>query len=170
MDNGCRCGCYPENNIYKTLLIESRYAFDVLGELLMGKMFGFMEKSYDHGSFISSLSIVQPILTVAAVAPTYCRPLIIGFAIIFSRLFKGLKASDGILEAAVSAVKQRKNEADHRTVDRIDLLAQLMRIVDTKGEENDFTLNEVTLETWAAMYVRRISGPRFWNTYLLFYY
>ena len=38
------------------------YAFDVIGELHFGQMFGFMEKEYDHESLIHSLDILNPLL------------------------------------------------------------------------------------------------------------
>ncbi len=38
------------------------YAFDVIGELYFGRMFGFMAYSHDHENYIHSLDTLMPLV------------------------------------------------------------------------------------------------------------
>jgi len=116
-------------------------------------MFGFMEKSEDHGGFIASLHALMPFLCIGAIAPTYVRPFIMGSAIFVPAAFRAVKAVDGIRKAAIEAAGKRKADLDAGVPHRNDLLQQLFNIVQEKGEKVNFTSNEATLESWVAMFV-----------------
>jgi hypothetical protein len=135
------------------LLTLHRYAFDVIGEIFFGNMFGFLEKSEDHGAFIASLDALMPVLCISAIAPWYVRPFVMGSAIVIPAAFRAVKAVDGIRAAAVEATGKRKKQITDETVKRNDMLQQLFDIVAEKGEKVNFTDSEVTLEAWVAMYV-----------------
>jgi hypothetical protein len=135
------------------LLTLHRYAFDVIGEIFFGNMFGFLEKSEDHGAFIASLDALMPVLCIAAIAPWYVRPFVMGSAIVIPAAFRAVKAVDGIRAAAVEAAGKRKKQITDDTVKRNDMLQQLFDIVAEKGEKVNFTDSEVTLEAWVAMCV-----------------
>lgn len=151
LESGFRCKSIYCTNCYQPVLTPCRYSFDVIGEIFFGRMFGFMENSHDHGAFIASLDALMPVLCIAAVAPTYMRPLIMGSAIVVPAALKAVKAVDGIRKAAIEAVTQRQQEMKAGTVHREDLLHQLFEIEREKGQKVNFTTNEVTLESWVAM-------------------
>jgi hypothetical protein len=130
-----------------------RYAFDVIGEIFFGNMFGFLEKSEDHGAFIASLDALMPVLCISAIAPWYLRPFVMGSAIVIPAAFRAVKAVDGIRAAAVEAAGKRKKQIADGSVKRNDILQQLFDIVGEKGEKVNFTDKEATLEAWVAMYV-----------------
>lgn len=127
------------------------YAFDVVGELAFGDMFGFMEKNTDIGGWIGALESLMPILCVAAIAPTYIRPFVLGLSIISPTVFKALKSFEGIHTAAVDVVAKRVKEIDAGTATRVDMLQQFGKIVREKGSQTGFTDSEVTLEAYVAM-------------------
>lgn len=127
------------------------YAFDVVGELSFGNMFGFMDKNTDIGGWIGALEALMPVLCAAAIAPTYFRPFVLGSAIISPTVFKALKSFEGIHTAAVDVVSKRVKEINAGIADRIDMLQQFSKIVRDKGDKTGFTDNEVTLEGYIAM-------------------
>lgn len=116
-------------------------------------MFGFLEKSEDHGAFIASLDALMPVLCISAIAPWYMRPFIMASAIVVPAALKAVKAVDGIRKAAVEAAGKRKKDIDDGVAHRNDMLQQLFDIVREKGEKVNFTDKEATLEAWVAMYV-----------------
>jgi len=130
----------------------SRYAFDVIGELYFGRMFGFMENSHDHEGWIHSLELLMPFLCLTAVAPSYVRPLILSSAIVVPGSLRALKAIDNIAVAANSCVAQRFEEVSTvETPPRSDLLQQLYTIYREKGDKIDFKMGEIKLEAYVAM-------------------
>ncbi|KAF2709865.1 cytochrome P450 [Pleomassaria siparia CBS 279.74] len=128
------------------------YAFDVIGEILFGSMFGFLKNSEDHGALIASLDVLMPVLCIAAIGPWYMRPFVMCSAIIIPSAFKAAQAVDGIRKAAVEAARKRKTDNEAGVEHRQDMLQQLFDIVSEKGEKLNFTDKEVTLEAWVAMF------------------
>jgi hypothetical protein len=132
----------------------SRYAFDVIGELYFGRMFGFMESGGDHGSWIESLDLLMPFLCMTAVAPSYVRPLILASAVVVPGSLKALKAIDNIGVAARSCVAKRFDEAPKSEgQSRTDILEQLYRIHLEKGDKVDFQLGDIQQEAYVALLV-----------------
>ena len=132
----------------------SRYAFDVIGELYFGRMFGFLKTGSDHGSWIHSLDLLMLFLCLTAVAPSHTRPLILMSAIVVPGSLKALKAIKTIGEAARSCVAQRfDNAARDLEPNRTDLLDQLYSIHLEKGEKVDFNRGEIEQEAYVALYV-----------------
>jgi hypothetical protein len=123
----------------------------VIGEVFFGKMFGFLEKSEDHGAFIASLDQLMPVLCISAVATSYVRPLIMSSAIFIPAALKAIKAIDGIRKAAVEAASTRKKSIEDGDPARHDMLQQLFEIVREKGEKVNFSDREATLEAYVAM-------------------
>ncbi|KAH4222840.1 hypothetical protein HBH64_162310 [Parastagonospora nodorum] len=128
------------------------YAFDVIGEVFFGKMFGFLEKSEDHGAFIASLDALMPVSCIAAIAPSYVRPIIMTLAIFLPAGLKAIKAIDAIRDAAVTAASTRKKSIEDGDPARHDMLQQLFEIVREKGEKVNFSDREATLEAHVAMF------------------
>ncbi|KAF1939453.1 cytochrome P450 [Clathrospora elynae] len=128
------------------------YAFDVIGEIFFGGMFGFLENSEDHGAFIASLDALMPVLCISGIGPAHLRPFIMCSAIFIPAAFRAVKAIDGIRKAAVDAAGKRIKEIEVGAVPRTDMLQQLFDIVREKGEKVNFSSREATLEAYAAMF------------------
>lgn len=129
-----------------------RYAFDVIGELYFGRMFGFMEHSHDHENYIHSLDTLMPILLTSAVAPTYTRPLILTSSIFSGAVRQALKAIEHIANAARGCVGERmQGSTDGEESHRRDILHQLLEITYTKGEKVDFGIREVEYEAYVGL-------------------
>jgi hypothetical protein len=114
-------------------------------------MFGFLEKSEDHGAFIASLDALMPVLCISAIAPSYLRPLIMMSAIFLPTGLKSVKAIGGIRTAAIEATDRRKKSIEDGEPLRHDMLQHLFEIVREKGEKVDFSHKEATLEGFVAM-------------------
>lgn len=128
------------------------YAFDVVGELFFGQMFGFLENAHDHESYIESLDTLIPAITTAAVAPSYIRPIILTSAILNPAARRALKAIDHIAAAArICVAKRREKTVGDDSSARHDLLHQLLGIVREKGEKVDFGVPEVEYEAYVAL-------------------
>jgi cytochrome P450 len=117
------------------------FTFDVIGELYFGRMFGFLEKAEDHGSWIHSLDLLMPFLCMTAVAPAFLRPLILTSAVVVPGALKAVKAVENIGVAARECVAARfadgpKLEGQTRT----DLLEQLYTIHKERGDKIDFKM------------------------------
>jgi hypothetical protein len=123
----------------------------VVGEIFFGDMFGFLQNSEDHGAFIASLDALMPVLCMAAIAPSYVRPIIMTSAIAIPAVLKAVKAIDGIRKAAVSAASRRMINIEEDAPVRNDMLQQLFDIVREKGEKMNFSSREATLEAYVAM-------------------
>lgn len=133
------------------MFIVYRYAFDVIGELYFGRMFGFMENSHDHNGWVNSLELFLPFLCVTGVGPTYLRPLILGSAMVVPGALKALKAFETIAEAARTCVAKRFNEPPAEGEKRTDILQQLYDIYQEKGDKVDFKMGEITQEAWVGL-------------------
>jgi hypothetical protein len=114
-------------------------------------MFGFLQNSEDHGAFIASLDALMPLLCVAAIAPSYLRPIIMTSAIVIPAALKAVKALDGIRKAALAAAGKRMQDIAEGAPLRHDMLQQLFDIVREKGEKVNFSSREATLESYVAM-------------------
>lgn len=150
--------------------LPARYAFDVIGELYFGRMFGFMEQRTDYQSYIESLDTLLPLLTVASVAPSYTRPIILASAIINPAVRKGLRAIDHIAAAAKACVNKRAQDlaaGGEGTAIRRDLMQQLFEIARAKGDKVDFGHGEITYEAYVGLYVSSVLFSPFRLSYPL---
>lgn len=118
-------------------------------------MFGFIEHSKDHESYIESLETLLPVLCAAAIASPMMRFSILGSSMISSRTRKAMKAIDHIAAAARSSVAGRRSESVKLEEQRQDLLHHLLQIVEDKGEKVDFGLGEVEYEAYVALYAHQ---------------
>ncbi|GAB7353809.1 hypothetical protein MBLNU459_g4187t1 [Dothideomycetes sp. NU459] len=148
------------NSVYSlsNVLQSERYAFDVVGELYFGRMFGFMQHRHDHGNYIESLDALIPGICATAVSASYARPLILASSLLLPTVRKGLKAIDHIAAAAKACVARRVEEQScagagaDGGVPRRDLLQQLLEIQQSKGEKVDFGRGEVEQEAYVALF------------------
>lgn len=131
------------------------YAYDVIGELYFGNMFGFLEKSHDHGGWIASLDLLMPFMCVSAVAPSLVRPLILASSVFIPAARRALKAFHDIGVATRNCVAKRfdqeqttGSEASRRT----DIMQQLYDIYVEKGSKAQFEIGDVEQEAYAALF------------------
>jgi len=114
-------------------------------------MFGFMENEHDYGGLIASVEALLFSILISAVGESSYRPLVLACLNLLPRIRKGWTSAAGVQKAAIDAVEKRKEEMDNGSADRTDMLQNLVKIVDEKGDKVNFTLQEVTLEVWVAM-------------------
>ena len=138
----------------------SRYAFDVIGELYFGSMFGFMQDRHDYGSFIASLDALVPVTALSGVSPPYIRPLIFPAALLSpkSTTRNAIRSLKHIMSAARSCVMQRQQDMKDGKPLRRDMLDKLFSIHAEKGEKHDFQIRDIEQEAFVALYV--ISVPQ----------
>lgn len=132
-------------------IIESRYAFDVVGELYFGRMFGFLEKGVDYNNWIQSLDLLMPFLCVTSVAPTYVRNLILTSALFLPGSLAALKAIDNIGTSARACVAKRFAAESASEYQRTDIIQQLYDIHKEKGEKVDFQMGDLEQEAYIAL-------------------
>jgi hypothetical protein len=129
-----------------------RYAFDVIGELYFGRMFGFMQDRHDFGSYIESLDQLLPPMVVSAVSPTYARPFILPAALLFPKTRKALASLKHIATAAKGCVAKRREEmASGNETIRNDILNKLFAIHIDKGQKYDFQIPDIEQEAYVAL-------------------
>jgi cytochrome P450 len=136
------------------------YAHDVLGSVLFGRRFGFLETGDDVDSFIESVSSAVPLLHTIGQGPTYLRRTILYAAILLiPGTMKSFKAIGYMTEKAKKQTQLRMQDLRDGVETRPDILSQLLlRIVpekdtDAGGSEGEawFTHKEVTLDAWAGL-------------------
>lgn len=130
-----------------------RYAFDVVGELFFGKMFGFMANREDHKSWIACTDTFMPVLCIVAVAPSYARSLIMMSSVLNPVVRKALAAIGQIADAARSCVVERAGSdvEEAKGGSRRDLMQQFFDIKRDKGEKVDFGTGEIQAEAMTAL-------------------
>ncbi|KAI4665696.1 uncharacterized protein J4E78_003160 [Alternaria triticimaculans] len=127
------------------------FAHDVIGHILFGHSFGFLEKGTHVDSFIESVHNAAPLLAFSTAAPAYMRSIIMLAAMCVPsnlKQFKGVQATVVEAKRQTQLRLQRSAEADDQSQ---DILAQLLRKVGQKDSEAWFTHKEVTLESWAGI-------------------
>ncbi|KAH8591216.1 cytochrome P450 oxidoreductase [Bisporella sp. PMI_857] len=128
------------------------YAFDVIGELYFGNMFGFMKNRHDYGGFIESLDVLLPPLIVACVLPSYARFFLPIAGEVLPSARSALQCLQNIVTASENCVLAREQELRAGKVARKDILAKLFDIRDKKGDEVDFTSRHLQQECYVAIF------------------
>ncbi|KAL4923372.1 cytochrome P450 [Aspergillus undulatus] len=82
------------------------YAYDVIGELYFGKMFGFLQAGGDHLGYIDATDDLVSVQFLAGNMPTYVRGLFMLTGILFPKSQKGSSESDS------NPKPQRQDELD----------------------------------------------------------
>jgi hypothetical protein len=136
-----------------------RYAFDVIGELYLEEMFGFLQKNHDHGGWIHSLDLLLRLLCLCAVAPASARPLILASSLFVPGSFKALKAVEHMGISARRYVARRFDEgARLESRQRTDMLQQLYDVHLEKGDKVDFHMDDIEQETYVGLSSAHLYG------------
>ena len=129
-----------------------RYAFDVLGELFYGRMFGFMSERTDFGNYMKAIDSLLPAFTIGGTVPSYLTKLYLVSTILFSPSVRGgLGAVQHIENASQAAVESRKREIVENKDDKRDILRKMLEIKADRGEKIDFTYQNIYVESHSAM-------------------
>ena len=129
-----------------------RYAFDVLGELFYGKMFGFMSERADVGNYIKAINSLLPALSIGGTVPSYLTKLFLLSTILFSPSFRGALGAIKHLESASKyAVKRRKKEVEENRDDKRDMIRKMLEINADRGEKINFTYEDIHVESHSSL-------------------
>lgn len=129
-----------------------RYAFDVLGELFYGKMFGFMSERTDIGNYMKAIDSLLPAFTIGGTVPSYLTKLYLVSTILFSPSVRGaLGAVKHIENASEAAVKRRKQEIEENKDDKRDMLRKMLEINADRGEKINFTYLHICVESHSSL-------------------
>ena len=129
-----------------------RYAFDVLGELFYGKMFGFMSERTDIGNYMKAIDSLLPAFTIGGTVPSYLTKLYFLSTVLFSPSVRGaLGAVKHIENASEAAVRRRKQEIEENKDDKRDLLRKMLEINADRGEKINFTYEHICVESHSSM-------------------
>ena len=130
-----------------------RYAFDVLGELFYGKIFGFIAEQKDIRGYIEAIHSLLPAFTIGGTLPSYLTQLFLLSTIIISPSIRGaLGAVKRIEHASKTAVEKRKQEMDEETKsEKHDILGKMLKIQADEGEKLSFTYQDICVESHSSM-------------------
>ncbi|KAF1835002.1 pisatin demethylase [Decorospora gaudefroyi] len=127
------------------------YTHDVIGHVIFGRSFGFLESGTDVGSFIESVASAMPLVHFIAVAPTYLRKPILYGAMALPTTLKCFKAVRHMAEQGKQQVSVRMHDSYEENINRPDIMSQLLSR--TQNGKTWFTDKEVTLESWTSLMV-----------------
>ena len=133
------------------------YAHDVIGHVLFGRSFGFLETGTDVGSFVESVAAAQPLSCLCAAAPSYLRTAIMLCAMCIPGTLRSFKAVGATVVAARDTTQSRMQDTADEAAKRTDILSELLSRATTPGDKTApedkawFTHNEVVLEAWAGI-------------------
>lgn len=136
----------------------TRYAFDVLGDLIFGAPFGFLETSSDYGNWIEALDRMLPVLATMSVLPANYRVPYLMAGTLWKSMRQQLQDLGQLTVTAKGLVQKRQDELEdaknEKVKSRRDVLAKLFEVQATKGEKEDFTLPDIQMES----YVNLLAG------------
>ena len=142
----------PKNESGQQADLPRRYAFDVLGELFYGKMFGFMSERKDIGNYMKAIDSLLPAFTISGTMPSYLTKLYLLSTILFSPSVRGaLGAIKHIENASEAAVERRKQEIDENKDNKRDMLRKMLEINADRGEKINFTYEHICVESHSSM-------------------
>ncbi|KAL6228770.1 cytochrome P450 [Aspergillus navahoensis] len=132
------------------------YAYDVIGELYFSKMFGFLHAGGDHLGYIDATVDLTPVQFLAGNMPTYARSLFMLTGIMFPKVRGALKALDNLTNVTDAMLKERaaaleSNDASSKP-QRADILGKLLDIMHKRGEQVDFEIRDVKMESFGGFF------------------
>jgi cytochrome P450 len=130
------------------------FAYDTIGRVQYGRMFGFLETGTDVGRWIESVTNALPLLHVAAAGPRYMITPIMLTAILIPGMAKSFNAVGQISTQAKGITQERmqENSSDMSSkLQRHDVMSQLFAIMHARGDQVGFTHREITLESWSGI-------------------
>ncbi|KAL9608659.1 MAG: hypothetical protein Q9167_006526 [Letrouitia subvulpina] len=142
-----------KNSVVDLGLWINMYAFDVLGELFYGKLFGFMNEHADIGNYMKAIDSLLPAFTIGGTVPSYLTKTFLIFTILFSPSVRGaLGAVKHIENASETAVKRRKQEIEENKDNKRDILRKMLEINADRGEKINFTYSHIYVESHSSLF------------------
>ncbi len=131
------------------------YAFDVVGELFFSRQFGFLETKGDPKGWIRAGDTLSLVFTLLAFSPAWVRPVIFLLTVMVPKMLKGVKTLGTMEVAAEECIRERREllEKSGGVMERADMLASFIRIMEEKGAEVDYGPVEVKSEIHTALCV-----------------
>jgi cytochrome P450 len=129
------------------------YAFDVVGTLFFGRMFGFLETRTDYGTYITSLDTYLPVLATNFVLPSYARGVLPFLANLgFQSIRDAVSSIINIRKAAFDVVAEREQNLKEGKVGRKDILSTLFKVQKEKGAGGHLLTADIEQETYVALF------------------
>lgn len=129
-----------------------RYLFDIIGELYLGKQFGFMKEEGDYGGYIESQHLFVATVSWAAFLPSYAQGPLMLTGLILPSTRKAFAALGRLEKLAIDCVTERQHHLREGSSRRQDHLAKVLAIHNERGEKVNFILEDVYMEAFIALY------------------
>ena len=131
------------------------YAFDVVGELFFSRQFGFLETKGDPKGWIQAGDTLSLVFTLLAFSPAWARPVILLLSAMVPKVLKGVKSLGTMEVAAEECIRERREllEKSGGVMERVDMLASFIKIMEEKGTQVDYGPVEVKSEIHTALCV-----------------
>ncbi|GAB1193437.1 hypothetical protein APSETT444_002653 [Aspergillus pseudonomiae] len=118
-------------------------------------MFGFLQAGGDHLGYIDATDDLVPVQFLAANMATYVRGLFMLTGFLFPKVRRALGALGDLTDATNKMLKDRlatlQSDSESES-QRQDILSKLLEISHKRGEELDFVLDDVKMESFGAFF------------------
>ncbi|KAA8907976.1 cytochrome P450 [Sphaerosporella brunnea] len=123
------------------------YAFDIIGELFFGRMFGFIKERRDIGGYMGAVDVILPHAIRLAVLYEWMRPII---NVVMYPLSANLRQAIRCFEALGAESKRYVDERIGKPSARPDMLSKLIKVMEEKSP--DFDITDVYTEAYTAIF------------------
>lgn len=132
-----------------------KYTFDIVGELIYGREggFGFIRDNIDYQNWCHLLEVMPAPASAMTYVPYGLRTLYMMSQMLNKESRAGMKGFFNVIHQAHAATKERVEEMkapDYKKKD--DLLAQMIDIVEERGDQINWQMIDVTTELWATIW------------------
>lgn len=117
-------------------------------------MFGFLQAGDDHLGYISATEDLVPVQFLAGNMPTYVRGLFLLTGILFPKVRRALGALGNLTDATNAMLTDRLATLHgdlQSKPQRHDILGKLLEISQKRGQEVDFVLDDIKMESFGAL-------------------
>ncbi|RAH70080.1 cytochrome P450 [Aspergillus aculeatinus CBS 121060] len=137
----------------------TKYAFDVLGELFYGRMFGMMRENRDLHDIGRAVDAMLPAFAVGGTLPSYLQQaFLISTYLLSNSLRDAVTASKMVETVSIQAVEQRIRELkdkDNQLNRKHDMLRKMLEISDgPRGPALNFTHKHIHVESHISLFAR----------------
>ncbi|KAL9073674.1 MAG: hypothetical protein Q9157_004648 [Trypethelium eluteriae] len=142
-----------QNSVVDLGLWINIYAFDVLGELFYGNMFGFMRERKDISGYMNAIDALLPAFSIGGTVPSYLtKPFLISTTLFSPSIRGALGAVKHLEKASQAAVTKRKDQITNNKDEKRDMLRKMLDISAERGTELDFTDSHVFVESHSSFF------------------
>ncbi|KAL8864300.1 MAG: hypothetical protein Q9174_007402, partial [Haloplaca sp. 1 TL-2023] len=129
------------------------YAYDVIGELFYRKMFGFMHENKDIKGYMHAIDSMVSMFAIGGTLPSYLVRAYFFYTTMTSPLVRRALGDLGLIKTGTKmAIEERKKEpASQKSDNKHDILRKLLELNADRGEELNFTDQDIHLEAITAL-------------------